>query len=281
VRDHNGLITDAYVDEGLGVLLSGLRGLWEATGKQSYLEDGHELVLNVIHATGWNEEKAFAAATRQPEKPNEVPASQRDVLTKWSGLGADGILMEACDPSGTCNQNGQTFKGIFFHHLTAFCEPLPSVPARPGKTYAASPDTRALHARSCKEYAKWVEHNAKAALQTRNERGRFGSWWGARSERIQAKRPANATDYRNKPEEYMAWFKEKAEGQAGQDDEDERLQGHDMDGDGDVGCDASSPCDLNDRGRGRTVETQSGGLAVLRAMWELSRLAESDVDFAP
>ena len=27
--------------------------------------------------------------------------------------------------------------------------------------------------------------------------------------------------------------------------------------------------DLNDRGRGRTVETQSGGVAVLRAWWEL------------
>jgi hypothetical protein len=250
------------------VLLSGLRGLWEATGKQTFLEDGHELVLNVIRATGWNDEKAFAPATQQPEKPNEVPASQQDVLTNWSGLGADGILMEACDPSGTCNQNGQTFKGIFFHHLTAFCEPLPSVPARPGKTHAASPDTRALHARSCKDYAKWVEHNAKAALQTRNERGRFGSWWGARGEHIQVKRPENATDYRNSPEEYMAWFKEKVEGNADQDEDDERLQGHDMDGDGDVDCDASSPCDLNDRGRGRTVETQSGGLAVLRAAWE-------------
>ena len=79
----------------------------------------------------------------------------------------------------------------------------------------------------------------------------------------------------------MAWFKEKTEGQADQEDDDERLQGHDMDGDGDVDCDASSPCDLNDRGRGRTVETQSGGLAVLRAMWEFSRLAERDVDFAP
>ena len=280
-KDCIGLISDASIDEGLGVLLSGLRGLWEATGKQAFLEDGHELVLDVIRATGWNDEKMFASATQQPEKPNEVPVSQQDVLTNWSGLGADGILMEACDPSGTCNQNGQTFKGIFFHHLTAFCEPLPFVPVRPGKTYAASPDTRALHARSCKEYAKWVEHNAKAALQTRNERGRFGSWWGARGEHIQVKRPANATDYRNNPEEYMAWFKEKTEGQADQEDDDERLQGHDMDGDGDVDCDASSPCDLNDRGRGRTVETQSGGLAVLRAMWEFSRLAERDVDFAP
>ena len=27
--------------------------------------------------------------------------------------------------------------------------------------------------------------------------------------------------------------------------------------------------DLNDRGRGRTVETQGGGVSVLRAMWEI------------
>merc|ERR1711939_658691 len=27
--------------------------------------------------------------------------------------------------------------------------------------------------------------------------------------------------------------------------------------------------DLNDRGRGRTVETQGGGIMVLRALWEL------------
>ena len=30
--------------------------------------------------------------------------------------------------------------------------------------------------------------------------------------------------------------------------------------------------DLNDRGRGRTVETQAGGVAVLRAMWEFMRM---------
>jgi hypothetical protein len=27
--------------------------------------------------------------------------------------------------------------------------------------------------------------------------------------------------------------------------------------------------DLNDRGRGRTVETQGGGISVLRALWEI------------
>jgi hypothetical protein len=32
--------------------------------------------------------------------------------------------------------------------------------------------------------------------------------------------------------------------------------------------------DLNDRGRGRTVETQSGGVAVVRAMWEFLKNSE-------
>jgi hypothetical protein len=31
--------------------------------------------------------------------------------------------------------------------------------------------------------------------------------------------------------------------------------------------------DVNERGRGRTVETQSGGLAVLRALWQWESLA--------
>ncbi len=124
-----------------GVVLSGLRALWEATGNQTYLEDGHELVRNVIRATGWTEGHSFAPASSRPEKPEAILESQQHVLTSWAGLGADGILAEACDPSGTCNQNGQTFKGIFFHHLTTFCAPLPTVPTRPGKTYAASRDS--------------------------------------------------------------------------------------------------------------------------------------------
>ncbi|KAK4697874.1 hypothetical protein P7C71_g271, partial [Lecanoromycetidae sp. Uapishka_2] len=38
-----------------GVLLSGLRDLWLATSDRSYLQDGHELVQNVITATGWTD----------------------------------------------------------------------------------------------------------------------------------------------------------------------------------------------------------------------------------
>ncbi len=35
---------------------------------------------------------------------------------------------------------------------------------------------------------------------------------------------------------------------------------------------AAKGTDPNNRGRGRTVETQGGGLAVLRALWEVGRL---------
>ncbi|KAJ4984743.1 glycosyl hydrolase [Stagonosporopsis vannaccii] len=270
-----------------GVVLSGLRGLWEATGKQFYLEDGHELVRNVIRATGWTDGQPVASAVTQAKEPGQVLESQQDVLSQWSGLGANGILAEACDPSGTCNQNGQTFKGIFFHHLTMFCTPLPSNPVRPGKTYAASRETRALHSRSCKEYSNWVTHNAEAALRTMNEQGHFGSWWdastnGAGSPKV--KLATNATDYRNKPDSYIAQLEEvvgrSVEEQVAEEDE-ERLAGHDMTGDHDQDTSFSSSRDLNDRGRGRTVETQGSGVAVLRAMLEFSKLGENDIDEFP
>ena len=270
-----------------GVVLSGLRGLWEATGKQTYLEDGHELVRNVIRATGWNDGNLFASAASQPDKPDQIPDSQEDVLSQWSRLGANGVLAEACDPSGTCNQNGQTFKGIFFHHLTTFCTPLPSIPVRPGRTYAASRETRALHSKSCKEYSSWVMHNAEAALRTRNEQGRFGSWWGVDADgagSLKAKFETNATDYRNKPDSYMAQFEEvagRSTEEEEEEDDEERLAGHDMTGDHNQDTSSSSSRDLNDRGRGRTVETQGSGVAVLRAMLEFSRLGESDVDYVP
>ncbi|KAJ4335814.1 hypothetical protein N0V95_008789 [Ascochyta clinopodiicola] len=267
-----------------GVVLSGLRGLWEATGKQSYLEDGHELVRNVIRATGWEDEHILTPVSAHPERPDEIPEAQQDVLTRWASLGADGILAEACDPSGTCNQDGQTFKGIFFHHLTTFCAPLPSVPVRPGRTYAASRETRTLHARSCQEYSKWVVHNAKAALRTRNEQGRFGSWWGAdvhHGQSLRVRREANATDYRNRPDEYAASFGDVVDSLDNEEDDEERLAGHDMAGDTDENAHSSSSRDLNDRRRGRTVETQGSGIAVLRAMLEFTKLGEGDGRIVP
>jgi hypothetical protein len=257
-----------------GVILSGLRGLWEATGKTSYLEDGHELIRNVIRATGWT-----SASQQDPQKTthnDHAPFS-------WAGLGSNGILTELCDPSAHCSQDSQTFKGIFFHHLTSFCAPLPTRPTRPGKTHAAPRETAMLHAQSCTEYLPWVSHNAVSALATRDKQGRFGAWWGAayRSSSMDVQYgdgntdivvvPIRAVDYRNT----------------------RRMNPHTDDDDVYVEYNATNPSfiphshgsntrtssssssaeanDVNDRGRGRTVETQGSGLAVVRAMWEFRR----------
>jgi hypothetical protein len=266
-----------------GVVLSGLRGLWEASGKTSYLEDGHELIRNVVRATGWTKSglgsTPFTANSRQRHSQGQEN-KEKTLPTDWAGLGFDGILTELCDPSGRCSQDGQTFKGIFFHHLTSFCEPLPSRPTRPGKTHAATRGAAMLHANSCREYTAWVVHNAQAALRTRDEEGRFGAWWGApetlfplsshrRKEsgfRSHPVLPENATDYRNlhthpdgglymggEPKELSEWFVF-----------DENVENE---------ITKSSGGDLNDRGRGRTIETQGSGLAVVRAMWEFLRRA--------
>lgn len=230
-----------------GVVLSGLRGLWEATGETRYLEDGHELVRNVIRATGWD------VASPAPSSSKAKAKAEGKEDEKWHGLGANGILTELCDPAGHCNQDGQTFKGIFFHHLTAFCDPLPRKPARRGKTYGASKSVAALHRNSCKGYTEWVVHNAQAALATRDREGRFGGWWDAKEgnerEGLEVEVGVNATDYRNgdvgEGEETDVYGRrEKARFT-------ERRVGE----------------DLNDRGRGRTIETQGSGLAVVRAMW--------------
>jgi hypothetical protein len=235
-----------------GVLLSGLRGLWEATGETTYLEDGHRLARNVMAATGWD-------AYSEPHIP---PPSNVVERWRWHGLGRAGVLEDACDASGDCNQDGQTFKGIFFHHMTLFCEPLPAAPKAPGKTYGADKSLRMLHRQSCKEYATWTAWNAHAALKTRDEHGLFGMWWSlgavtdhaAASEMLELiedhseRIPEGATDRVADPALTAACLKGKAHGQ-------------------------KCP-DPNERGRGRTVETQGGGVAVLRATWELANLPD-------
>lgn len=240
-----------------GVLLSGLRGLWITTGARSYVEDGHWLVDNVIKATGWQSHDG-----------------------KWNGLGRDGVLEEACDSSGHCSQNGHTFKGIFFHHLAEFCRPV-----RPDEeefisshpTSDGSPDRIDFdwHSRKCASYTEWIAHNARAAYITRDKKGKFGMWWGreygvATSDGIAAvKLPEGAVDYRNDgvPSD-PGWTQVRRKRDARYEDEDkessrqiQHYQDFDMESH-----------DVNDRGRGRTVETQSGGVAVLRALWQWETL---------
>lgn len=243
-----------------GVILSGLRGLWEATGNLSYLYDGHELIRDVIHATDWTATELTSIPFAPPATPTKPKPSQ--TTDSGSILGSHGILTELCDPSGTCSQDSQTFKGIFFHHLTDFCAPLPTVPARRGKTHRASHETYGLHRQSCNEYARWIVHNAQAALDTRNEDGKFGMWWTNKEDEYGSENgahvlPEAALDYRNDP----ALLQTPDFASLLNDEIHETIQKRSW----------ASSGDPNERGRGRTVETQGGGLAVVRSMWEFLR----------
>lgn len=207
-----------------GVLLTASRGLWLATGARSYLDNGHELVDSVVRATGW------------PNRGRE-----------WQGLGRGGVLEEFCDHGGYCSQDGQTFKGIFFLHLTEFCRPLRSYERELFSGVALSgfdEEAYQFHLARCAAYARWVKHNADAALATRNGDGLFGMWWSVPYNAHDAyeweslandqKLPEGATDHLNPISHFRP---------------------------------SSNYRDLNDRGRGRSVETQGGALAVLRAKW--------------
>ena len=248
--------------------MSGLRALWEGTGRGFYLDDGHNLVKSVISATGWT-------------RHTSTPTSNKE----WSGLGRKGIIEDYCDASGSCSQDAQTFKSIFFHHLALFCELLPLSPRAPGKTHAADKTLAKMHHGQCKAYLPWVAHNAKAALKSQNADGRFGMWWGGGDHVEEAVLPEEAVDYRNhqsllvsdrwKPQVGSDWT---ANTRLPQDTT------RDLDPPGHAWNKAAirtsrqdrqalvAGSDLNDRGRGRTVETQAGGVAVLRCLWELQHM---------
>jgi hypothetical protein len=207
-----------------GVILSASRGLWLATGAPSYLDDGHHLIESVMAATGWPHTKSRT----------------------WAGLGRGGVMEEYCDHRGQCSQDGQTFKGIFWTHMTEFCRPLwhSEEEFMGARLIALAGHTYEQHLKQCAKYMKWVNHNAAAAESSRDIYGRFGSWWtfdkydtaGLMTIDNSTTLPPGAEDSRNP--NYMlgqAPFVESG--------------------------------DVNDRGRGRTVETQAGGLAVLRARW--------------
>ncbi|KAA8911827.1 glycosyl hydrolase family 76-domain-containing protein [Sphaerosporella brunnea] len=203
-----------------GVLLSGLRGLAEATNDDKYIIEGLNLIDAVLSSEGTAGELVF-----------------------------DGILTEKCDPGGYCSQNGQTFKGIFMHHLTAFCQPIPT------SIKLKSPTNR-NHRVSCTRYKAFIKRSAAAALLTRNEHGVIGSWWGVPAGLLSSPqekhdtRPAGTQDIENMCiSRLSAKTCEAAQRPA---------SGH-------------RRGDLNDRGRGRTVESHSGGLAALRAVLELER----------
>ena len=253
-----------------GVILSGLKGLWEATGSRDYLEDGHELVRNVIAATGWEDKDT-------------------EQQYRWAGLGRGGVMEELCDWSGSCSQNGQTFKGIYFHHLTLFCSPLIRQEWDENKEALLDDgETRQLHQKSCDEYGDWIRHNAFAAYVTRSQDGEFGEWWGRSARRRrqeeeeedgeQLERPSSqGTDYRNEGVPLDDIWRLPGDEILYKSDSGRDL-GNAQGKSDDIYRSADEVClrDINDRGRGRTVETQSGGVAVLRALWRLVESRQGD-----
>ncbi|KAH8899353.1 Six-hairpin glycosidase, partial [Thozetella sp. PMI_491] len=270
-----------------GVVLSGVLGLFQATGSASYLEDGHKLIQSVINATGYD--------LRRDSPVDDLTGLQPGQLPPWYGLGRAGILEEVCDARGDCSQDSQTFKGIFFHHFVTFCSPLELSELSTATLQASElKSMQVAHLAACQRYLKWLGHNAAAALATRDAKGKFGMWWTVGLLKITLDKMViepdtiphedHAVDYRtygvpNDP----VWvpnaqtpFREdiarpgdalnqqpigeatrgKLAGLAAPASVERRA--------------APQDSDPNNRGRGRTVETQGGGLAVLRALWEIS-----------
>ncbi|KAK6338782.1 hypothetical protein TWF696_009593 [Orbilia brochopaga] len=239
-----------------GVVLSGLRGLWEVTGDSGYLEDGYKLVESVIDSEG-----------------------------KVGGLVRKNVLEEHCDSWGWCNQDAQTFKGIYFHHLTAFCSPHPYTGTW-NSTTEDHPDGLHEHLERCKVFYPFVAHSAEAAWSTRHAISAvFGMWWSAPlfekdpdfanmllQGDVELKRDHRAVDRvnSNRGKDWRlgatdAEIRLAAEGQASWEAnvEDETVMK------------TTGRGDLNDRFRGRTVETQTGGVGVMRAAWELGRYQQT------
>ncbi|OTA64097.1 glycoside hydrolase family 76 protein [Hypoxylon sp. EC38] len=278
-----------------GVLLTGLRGLWEATGASSFLSDGHKLVQNVIKASGYDLASDSLVDDLSTLRPGHLP--------RWHGLGRAGVMEDPCDASGTCSQDGQTFKGIFFHHLTTFCAPL----TMPIPESGINVDVRAFnaaresHSRACSSYSGWLKHNARAALGTRDDHGKFGQWWTAgllshwtgpwptMADDGVLRDEASGTDYRNYgvPND-TTWLANPlgpndpnvhrpVEMPFASSDQVQKPLSNSMEtapmGElkkrqaNEAAINARDP---NTRGRGRTVETQGGGLALLRAYWKIA-----------
>ncbi|KAJ9152090.1 Glycoside hydrolase, family 76 [Pleurostoma richardsiae] len=266
-----------------GVILTGQIDLWKVTGDATYLRDGHRLIQAVIRATGYD-----LWRDRPLDTVSDLDAGR---LPRWRGLGRAGVLEEQCDVTGDCSQNGQTFKGIFFHHFTTFCAPVDPLPAAAA---SAAADAEAHH-EACAAYVGWIRHNAAAALATRDSNGKFGMWWTAGllrnvsyalTDRPDGSSPG-AVDYRNHgvPQNGL-WVPGAAvpkgpvrvpEAPYGDVVEQKPVSGPTKHapmgrrlGGERTQWTSGNGRDPNSRGRGRTVETQGSGLALLRALWEMT-----------
>lgn len=298
-----------------GVLLTGQLNLWKITGNYSYVEDGHRLVQSVIAATGWDlrKQRPFDHVPYADDKFDGNWRWKGKKLPRWHGLGRAGVIEEACDSKGACSQDAQTFKGIFFHHLTTFCGSLLSSHDFIAASGKIKGQIRS-HRSTCKSYSDWLRHNTYAMLKTRDT-GRIGTWWTAGLLGLEDEMPPdedgadmtipNAVDYRNdgvpndpvwrrNPTNIVnpphvpdmplpkagtqGWVprrtNEDTSRESGYENNNDDLNNNKNNDEEDESVrkidSMSYKGDLNDRGRGRTVETQGSGLALLRAYWEVS-----------
>jgi hypothetical protein len=121
------------------------------------------------------------------------------------------------------------------------------------------------HDASCAGYRAWIQHNAEAALATKDRDGKLGMWWGAprgadvENFHAEVELPEGVVDHHNP-------------GVQRQSEKTRTNWNNKKDRSRDIKQDTGRVHlpDLNDRGRGRTVETHGGGVAVLRAAWETS-----------
>jgi len=279
-----------------GVLLTSHLELSRTTGNLRYLRQGHKLIQDVIRATGWDLSDDEPADDIDDLSPGQLPP--------WHGLGRAGILEEICDPLGVCSQNSHTFKGIWMHHFTTFCAPF--TPLITNTLFVddhdqdvSVKDIRSSHREACQKYIPWIRHNALAARRTRDSEGKFGMWWTVGLLNItignlqiqpdSLPSTEGAVDYRTYgiPNDPM-WMGPHPNplplaGTEGRDRTGVYAANSAQQPLGilsrretapDAGIGAGSSSDPNTRGRGRTVETQGGGLAVLRALWELLNQGE-------
>lgn len=205
-----------------GILLSGLRGLWEATRDEGYLVDAVQLVDDM-----------------------------RSGSMVW-----DGVMEERCDPGGYCNQNGQMFKGIYFLHLMELCKGWEK----------SAPEV--LREKCGGEWREWVKRNMEAALRSRNNDGIAGMWWNA----LTGDELKTMEMDENMVVERLGVEVEGVDGSAK--DLVNQCMGNAVE------CEIAmrppgeqkwgwGKGDLNDRGRGRTVETHASFIGVILAAREL------------
>ncbi|KAK4186479.1 family 76 putative glycoside hydrolase [Podospora australis] len=264
-----------------GVILSGLLGLYTATGKEEYLDEGHGLIRAVIRATGWDIEAQKPIGDISKHGPGRFPP--------WKGLGRYGILEEECDLPRTCNQDSEAFKGILMHHLGTFCAPNSTLDLSGKIENPNQTEYDRLHGKhqvNCKLYLPWLEHNCKAVLNTRDKYGRFGGWWFpgllkdtnvrllyVPPEAIPPNRGVD--DYRNNgvPRNSTMWQLEENV------HTEERGKNHKRENTWPaptegfyISGEAGAPEDPSLWGRGRTLETQGSAIGLLRAHWLVSQI---------